>query len=53
MITNEMRGKIVSYKELIRFLLNEVALKLFDFLERLERNDKKANQAYMVPKPSF
>ena len=45
MITNEMRGKIVSYKELIRFLLNEVALKLFDFLERLERNDKRGNQA--------
>ena len=37
LVSNQIREKMVNYKDLIVFLLNSVVLKMLDFMHRSER----------------
>lgn len=49
LIQNQMRADLVRAREVAQFLLNDVAIQIFDFFEKLDRNTSARNAAATNP----
>ena len=53
LLSNQVRNKMLQYKDLIIFLLNEVVLKLFDLSEPKKVANRRENSIGQTPTLSF